>query len=124
MSKKYVDGFIMPIPKKNLKAYIKMATLCSKVWVEHGAIDYFECSADDVEKGKFTSFPRSVKLKKNETVIFAFITYKTKKHRDAVMKKVFADPRLAFMMDEDNMLFDGMRMIYGGFKTVVQRSKK
>src|SRR5689334_4931135 len=84
----YVDGFIVPVPKKNLAAYKKLSLKCGKVWKEHGAIDYHECVADDVKVGKWTSFPRSVKLKKNETVVFSWITYKSRKQRDAVMKKV------------------------------------
>lgn len=118
MAKKfgYVDGFILPVPKKNLKKYLKMAKLCGKVWRDHGAIDYVECVADDVKKGKITSFPQSVKLKKGEVVLFSWATYKSRAHRDQVMKKVMSDPRLASMMDPDDMPFDGMRMFWGGFK--------
>lgn len=115
----YVDGFVLPIPKKNLAAYQKMAKLACKVWIEHGAIDYVECMADDVKPGKLTSFPQSVKLKKNEVVYFSWITYKSKAHRNAVVKKVMADPRLAPMMDPKNASFDFNRMIYGGFKPTV-----
>jgi uncharacterized protein YbaA (DUF1428 family) len=114
----YVDGFIVPVPKKNLAAYKKMAKLANKVWRDHGALDYRECVADDVQMGKWTSFPRSVKLKKNETVIFAWITYKSRKHRDAVLKKAMADKRFDGM-DPKKMPFDAKRMIYGGFKTIV-----
>ncbi len=114
----YVDGFILPVPKKNLAAYKKMAKLGRKVWREHGAIDYKECVADDVSVGKWTSFPRSVKLKKTETVIFAYIVYKSRKHRDAVNKKVMADKRLA-SMGTMKMPFDAKRMIFGGFKVIV-----
>jgi len=114
---KYVDGFILPIPRKNIQKYIKIAKRCSKIWKEYGAIDYFECIADDVQKGKWTSFPRSVKLKKGEVVFFSWITYKSKKHRDAANKKIMKDPRLEKMMNP--MPFDGKRMIYGGFKTKV-----
>ena len=116
----YVDGFVLPIPKKNVGAYKKMAKLACKVWIDHGAIDYLECIADDVKPGKVTSFPQSVKLKKNEVVFFSWITYKSRAHRDLVLKKVFADPRLKKMMDPKNMAFDGKRMIYGGFKPVVK----
>ena len=115
----YVDGFIVAVPKKNLAAYARMAKKAGKVWREHGALDYRECLAEDVKKGKWTSFPRSVKLKTGETVIFSWITYKSRKHRDAVLKKVMKDPRLAAMMNPKNVPFDGKRMIYGGFDTIV-----
>ncbi|OQW55039.1 MAG: RNA signal recognition particle [Proteobacteria bacterium SG_bin7] len=123
MAKNYVDGFVLPVPKKNVKAYVKMATLCSKVWVEHGALDYYECAADDVKKGKITSFPQCVKLKKNEVVFFSYITYRSRKHRDQVLKRVFKDGRMKQMCESPN-IFDMKRMIYGGFKTVVKLDKK
>ena len=113
----YVDGFVLPVPKKNLDAYRRMARLASKVWRDHGALEYVECVADDVKPGKVTSFPQSVKLKKNETVVFAYIVYKTRKHRDKVLAKVMADPRLKGSMED--MPFDGMRMFWGGFKVIV-----
>ena len=116
---KYVDGFVIPVPKKKMKAYLAMAKKASKVWMDHGAIDYHECAADDVKKGKWTSFPQSVKLKNGETVIFSWITYKSRKHRDQVLAKVMKDKRLAEMMNPKALPFDGKRMIYGGFKTVV-----
>jgi uncharacterized protein YbaA (DUF1428 family) len=115
----YVDGFIVPVPKKKVNDYKKIAKLASKVWRDHGALDYRECVADDVKVGKTTSFPRSVKRKPNETVVFAWITYKSRKHRDAVMKKVMKDKRLAKMMTPQAMPFDTKRMIFGGFKTIV-----
>lgn len=115
----YVDGFVIPVPKKNVAAYRTIARKAAKVWLEYGALDYRECVADDCPVGKVTSFPRSVKLKSNETVIFAYIVFKSRRHRDAVNKKVMADPRLAAMMDINDMPFDGKRMIYGGFKTIV-----
>jgi uncharacterized protein YbaA (DUF1428 family) len=115
----YVDGFIVPVPKKGMKAYKALARKACKVWLEHGALDYRECVAEDVKVGKLTSFPRSVKLKPNETVVFSWITYKSRKHRDAVLAKVMKDPRLASMMDPKNVPFDGKRMIYGGFETIV-----
>ncbi|HWL31573.1 MAG TPA: DUF1428 domain-containing protein [Xanthobacteraceae bacterium] len=115
----YVDGFIVPVPAKKLKDYLRIARKAGKVWIDHGAIDYRECIADDVKKGKWTSFPRSVKLKRGETVIFSWIVYKSRKHRDQVLAKVMKDPRLAKMMDPKAMPFDGKRMIYGGFKTAV-----
>lgn len=115
----YVDGFVLPIPKKNLAKYKKMAKLAGRVWLEHGAVDYVECIADDVKPGKVTSFPRSVKLKKGEVVFFSWITYKSRAHRDRVLKKVMADPRLADMMSPKDMPFDGRRMFWGGFKPFV-----
>lgn len=121
MKKKYgyVDGFVLPVPKKNIAAYKKMAKLAGKIWLEHGAIDYVECAADDVKSGKLTSFPQSVKLKKGEIVFFSWATYKSKAHRDQVMKRVMKDPRMASQMGED-MPFDGMRMFWGGFKPVIK----
>ena len=115
----YVDGFVLPIPKKNLDAYRKMARKAGKVWREHGALDYKECVAEDVKKGKLTSFPQSIDLKRGEVVVFAWITYKSRTHRDSINKKVMADPRLAEMMDPDNSIFDSKRMIYGGFEVIV-----
>ena len=116
----YVDGFVVPVPKKNLKAYQAMAEKAGKVWCDHGALDYKECVADDVKVGKLTSFPRSVKLKSTETVVFSYIVYKSRAHRDQVIAKVMKDPRLAKMMDSKSMPFDGKRMIYGGFKLLVE----
>jgi len=115
---KYVDGFVLPIPKKNIEAYRKVAKKAGKVWKEYGALEYIECIADDVKKGKHTSFPQSVKLKPNEVVFFSWIVYKSRAHRDSVLKKVMKDPRIANMGPE-MMPFDGKRMIYGGFKPVV-----
>lgn len=113
----YIDGFIVPVPKKKLPAYRKMALKAGKIWKEHGALEYSECVADDVKKGKLTSFPQSVKLKSSEVVCFSWIVYKSRKHRDQVLKKVMNDPRL--QMDWESMPFDGKRMIYGGFKPIV-----
>ena len=115
----YVDGFIVAVPKKNVTAYRTMSKKAGKVWREHGALDYKECIADDVKMGKWTSFPRSVKMKKNETVVFSYIVYKSRADRDRCLKKVMADPRLAKTMDPKTMPFDGKRMIYGGFKILV-----
>ncbi|MBM3528544.1 MAG: DUF1428 domain-containing protein [Alphaproteobacteria bacterium] len=113
----YTDGFIVPVPKKKMKDYLKLAKLASRVWKDHGALEYVEAVADDVKVGKWTSFPRSVKLKRSETVVFAWIVYKSRKHRDQVMAKVFKDKRLAAMMqDHSKMPFDGKRMIFGGFE--------
>jgi uncharacterized protein YbaA (DUF1428 family) len=118
---KYVDGFVLPVPKKKVAAYKRMAQTAGKVWREHGALDYIECIADDVKPGKLTSFPQSVKLKSGETVVFAYIVYKSRAHRDRVNAKVMKDPRLTNMMDPKAMPFDAKRMIYGGFKTLVER---
>ena len=115
----YVDGFVVPVPKKKVQDYLKLARLAAKVWKDHGALGTCEAVADDVPMGKWTSFPRSVKQKPNETVIFSWILYKSRKHRDAVMKKVMKDPRLEMMMDLKKMPFDGKRMIFGGFKVAV-----
>ena len=115
----YVDGFVVPVPKKNLRAYRAMAQKAGKVWREHGALDYKECVADDVKMGKLTSFPRSVKLKGSETVIFSYIVYKSRADRDRIIAKVMKDPRLAKMMDPKAMPFDGKRMFWGGFEPLV-----
>jgi uncharacterized protein YbaA (DUF1428 family) len=114
----YVDGFIVPVPKKKLAAYRNLARKAGKIWREHGALDFKECVADDVKKGKWTSFPRSVKLKPSETVVFAYIVYKSRAHRDQVNGKVMKDKRFTGM-DMKDMPFDGKRMIYGGFKVLV-----
>jgi uncharacterized protein YbaA (DUF1428 family) len=113
----YVDGFILPIPRKNLKAYKKMANLAKKVWMDHGALEYVECMGDDVPAGKVTSFAKSLKLKSGEVPFFSWVTYKSKAHRNQVFKKVMADPRLNM---NDDLPFDGMRMFWGGFKPVVK----
>jgi uncharacterized protein YbaA (DUF1428 family) len=115
----YVDGFVVPVPKKNIDAYRKMSRKAGKVWREYGALEYRECVADDVKPGKYTSFPQSVKLKPNEVVWFSWIVYKSRKHRDQVNAKVMKDPRLANMMDPKALPFDGKRMFWGGFKVAV-----
>ena len=116
---RYVDGYVVPVPKKNLQAYRRMAQKAGKVWREHGALEYVECTADDVKPGKHTSFPQSVKLKPGETVVFAYIVYKSRAHRDRVNAKVMKDPRLAAMMNLKALPFDGKRMFWGGFKVLV-----
>lgn len=115
----YVDGFVVPVPKKNLKAYLSLAKRSGKIWKEYGALEYIETVADDVKKGKWTSFPQSVKLKPNETVVFSWIVYKSKADRDRINKKVMKDPRLSDMMNPKDLPFDGKRMIFGGFKTTI-----
>lgn len=116
----YVDGFVLAVPTRNLAAYRKMARTAGKVWMEHGALEYRECVADDVSPGKLTSFPQSVMLKRGETVVFSWIVYKSRAQRDRVNAKVMKDPRLAHMMDPKKLPFDGARMFWGGFKTIVQ----
>ena len=116
----YVDGFIVPVPKKRLNDYRIMAKKAGKIWKEYGALEFRETVADDVKVGKWTSFPRSVKLKPNETVLFSYIVYKSRAHRDRVLAKVMKDERLAKMMNGRTMPFDAQRMIYGGFKTLVE----
>lgn len=108
----YVDGFVLPVPKKDLQAYRRMAQKAGKVWREHGALEFREWVAEDVKVGKLTSFPRSVKLKLSETVIFAWIVFKSRAHRDRVNAKVMQDTRLAKMMDQVAMPFDAARMIW------------
>jgi uncharacterized protein YbaA (DUF1428 family) len=117
---RYVDGFLLPVPKKNLKAYRAMATKASKVWMEHGAQEYMECVGEDLNVKQMVPFPAVLKPKAGETVVFAWIVYKSRKHRDAVNKKVMKDPRLASMMDPKNMPFDCSRMVYGGFDVLVE----
>lgn len=115
----YVDGFVLPVPKKNLEKYRRIAARAGKVWMEHGALAYVECAADDVKPGKLTSFPQSVKLKKGEIVVFSWIVYRSRAHRDSVNKKVMKDPRINGMGPE-LMPFDMKRMVYGGFKPIVE----
>lgn len=123
---KYVDGFIVPVPKKNVEAYKKLARKAGKIWLEFGALDYQEFIADDVKPGKWTSFPQAVKLKPNEVVVFSFISYKSRAQRDKINAKVMKDPRLEKMMGPQGasaMPFDGKRMIFGGFKSLLSLSK-
>jgi len=116
----YVDGFVLPIPKRNTAAYRRMARLAGKVWLDHGALEYVECIGDDVKPGKYTSFPQAVKLKKGEVVWFSFIVFKSKRDRDRINAKVMQDPRLAKYMNNKAMPFDGKRMFWGGFRTMVK----
>ena len=115
----YVDGMVTPVPQAKLAEYSKMSRLCGKVWKEHGALEYVECVADDVKPGKRTSFPQAVKLKDDEVVVFSWIRYRSRAHRDKVNAKVMADPFFAGMAPAD-MPFDGKRMFWGGFKPIVQ----
>ncbi len=114
---RYIDCFVMPVPKKNLTAYRRVAKASAKAWTKAGALDYFEFIADDVPKGKITSFPKSVKLKSGEKVMIGYAIYRSRAHRDRVMAKVHRDP--VVMKLWENMPFDGMRMIWGGFKNFV-----
>lgn len=115
----YVDGFVVPVPKDKIEAYKQMATRCGEIWREHGALEFRECIAEDVKPGKLTSFPQSVDLQENETVMFSWIIYASREARDIVNEKVMQDPRMAEMMKPENMAFDGKRMIYGGFEMLV-----
>ena len=117
---RYVDGYVLPVPKKNVAAYRRMAQKAGKVWRDHGALEYMECVADDVKPGKHTSFPQSVTLKPGETVVFAYIVFTSRAHRDRVNAKVMKDPRQANMMDPKALPFDGKRMFWGGFKVLVE----
>lgn len=116
----YVDGFVLPVPVAKLAEYRKLARKAGRIWIEHGALAYTECVADDVKPGKLTSFPQSVKLKADETVVFAWIVYPSRKARDVINAKVMADPRLAGMADPATHPFDGKRMFWGGFKPIVE----
>ena len=116
----YVDGFLLAVPKKNLPAYRRLAAKAGKIWMEYGALAYVESIAEDVKPGKLTSFPQSVKLKGGETVVFSYIVFKSRADRDRINKKVMKDPRLANMMDPKAMPFDAKRMVYGGFKVIVE----
>jgi len=115
----YVDGFVLPVPKRKADAYRRIARKAGRIWREHGALAYVECMADDVKPGKRTSFPQSVKLKPGEAVWFSWIVYKSRTHRDRVLAKVMADRRLRPMMNPQAMPFDAKRMFWGGFKVMV-----
>src|SRR5437667_8096907 len=117
---RYVDGFVVPVPRKNLAAYLRIARLAGKVWREHGALEYTECIADDVKPDKRTSFPQSVKLKRGEVVFLSWAVYRSRAHRDRVNAKVMKDPRMAPLMNAKALPFDGKRMFWGGFKAVVE----
>ncbi|HRE31080.1 MAG TPA: DUF1428 domain-containing protein [Candidatus Berkiella sp.] len=116
----YVDGFVVPVPKKNLTAYRRLANKMGKIWREYGALEYIEAAADDVKRGKHTSFPQSVKLKAGEIVVFSYIVYKSRTHRNKVNKQVMNDPRVKkACANMKAMPFDGKRMFWGGFKVFV-----
>jgi uncharacterized protein YbaA (DUF1428 family) len=115
----YVDGFVIPVPKKNVQAYRKMAQKAGKIWKELGALEYRECVGDDIEESFGVTFMKLAKAKPDETVFFSWIVYKSKAHRDQVNKKVMTDPRIASMMENKDMPFNVKRMAYGGFKSLV-----
>jgi uncharacterized protein YbaA (DUF1428 family) len=115
----YVDGFILPVPKKNLDAYRRMAQKASKIWLEHGALEYRECVGDDLNVKVGLPFPRGIKSKPGEIIVLAYTVYKSKAHRDRVNAKVMKDPRIQSMCDPKDTPFDCKRMMYGGFKTIV-----
>ena len=116
----YVDGFVIPVPKKKLAAYTAMAKKASKIWKEYGALDYKECVGDDLDAKFCLSFTKGLKIKPSETVFFSYIVYKSRAHRDAVNKKIMNDPRIAAMCDPKDTPFDCKRMLYGGFKAIVE----
>jgi uncharacterized protein YbaA (DUF1428 family) len=116
---RYVDGYLLPVPKKNLQAYRRVARKAGEVWREHGALEFVECAGDDLNTKMGVPFPREVGLKPGETVVFSWIMFKSRAHRDRVNAKVMKDPRLARMMDAKSMPFDAKRMAYGGFRVLV-----
>jgi uncharacterized protein YbaA (DUF1428 family) len=116
---RYVDGFVIPVPRKNLDAYRRMSRQAGKVWREYGALQYLECAGDDLASKFGIPFTKLAKVKKGETVVFAWILYKSRAHRDKVNAKVMKDPRITHMMTNMPMAFDGKRMTYGGFKVLV-----
>ncbi len=116
----YVDGFVLPVPEDNLDDYLRIAREAGALWREHGALEVRECVADDVQMGEVTSFPRSVQVEEGEIVIFAWIVFESREHRDRVNAEVMKDPRLAEMMKPEAMPFDGKRMFYGGFNVAVE----
>lgn len=115
----YVDGFVLPLPTKNVDAYKKMSNTCGAIWREYGALEYRECIGDDVKPGEHTSFPQAVKLEDGETVVFAWIVYESRAKRDEVNEKVMKDPRLEAWMKPESLPFDGKRMFWGGFEMIV-----
>jgi uncharacterized protein YbaA (DUF1428 family) len=117
---KYVDGYVVPVPTAKIDAYRQIAQKAGSVWREYGALEYRECVAEDVQKGERTSFPRSVLLEDDETVVFSWIVFESRAHRDEVNKKVMDDPRLNEMMDMEGMPMDPNRMFFGGFETIVE----
>jgi uncharacterized protein YbaA (DUF1428 family) len=116
---KYVDGYVLPVPKRNLKKYQKIAAQAGKLWVEHGALEYRECAGEDLNTTMAMSFSRGMKTKPGETIVFAYVVFKSRAHRDKVNAKVMKDSRIHEMCDPKDLPFDGKRMLYGGFTTIV-----
>jgi uncharacterized protein YbaA (DUF1428 family) len=116
----YVDGYVVPVPKKKIKQYQRIAQKAGKIWREHGALDYRECVGDDLNIEYCMPFTRGIKSKPGETIVFSFVIFKSRAHRDKVNAKVFKDPRISEMCDLKDMPFDCKRMLYGGFKTIVE----
>ncbi len=120
----YVDGYVLPVPRRKLAAYRRMAKDAGKVWMKNGALQYVEAAADDVKPGKWTSFPQAVRLKRGEVVVFSFVVYRSRADRDRINRKVMkafeSDPRWKKYMDPKNLPFDGKRMFFGGFKPIVE----
>ncbi len=116
---RYVDGFVLPVPKKNLQAYRRLAQKAGKIWREYGALEYRECAGDDLAVKMGVTFPKMIKLKPGETVVFSWIVFKSRAHRDRFNAKVMKDPRIGNMCDPKDMPFDVKRMVYGGFKVLV-----
>lgn len=119
---KYLDGYVVPVPKKKVKQYVQLAKKASKVWRDHGAIGYMECVGEDLKSAEQFAmpFPRGVRLKAGETAFFSFIVFKSRAHRDKVNAAVMKDPRIAAMCDPKDMPFDCKRMLYGGFEVAVE----
>ena len=115
----YVDGYVLPVPKKNLATYRRIAQKAGKIWREHGALEYRECVGEDLDVKWGVSFPKTIKVKSGETVVFSYVVFKSRAHRDRVNAKVMKDKRLADMMEACSMVFDCKRMVYGGFKVLV-----
>ncbi len=120
---RYVDGFLIPIPRKNVAAYKKLAQKACKVWMEHGALEYRECIGEDLAQKMPATFPRLLDNKRGDTAIFSWIVYKSKTHRNQVNKKVLQDPRILAMMNLEDNPFDVKRMLYGGFQVMVEALK-
>jgi uncharacterized protein YbaA (DUF1428 family) len=115
----YVDGYVLPVPKKNLSVYRQIAQKAGKIWREHGALEYRECVGEDLKSGWGVTFPKMMKSKASETIVFSYVVFKSRAHRDKVNAKVMKDKRLAQMIDDSSMPFDCKRMVYGGFKVLV-----
>lgn len=116
---KFVDGYVLPVPQKSLKAYVRIARKAARIWREHGALDYKECVGEDLDVKFGIPFPRQLKLRRGETVVFSYVVFKSRAHRDRVNAKVMQDPRIASLCDPKSMPFDVKRMVYGGFKVLV-----